>query len=210
VADTTRVIIAVRASIEFAPAFAPGVRVDVGRVDGIRVEALFTAARRWLAARTRARDAAREQATRAHRDAALAVLRQEAADVIARGAAQLVVDQEPDEFYGDPTYRLVPRNPRSSPVEVHADWSGTYVHVGHHQSLHELWRPDVEERGSELRECVAAVIGGRYEEHREAWKGGTRLTMTFHGPTRPVVVRHHSGTRFDDEPPFGTTPYEPY
>ena len=171
---------------------------------------MFTAARRWLAARARARDAAREETTRDHREAALAVLRQEAADVIAGGAAELVVDDEPDDFYGDPTYRLVPRNPNASPLEVHADWSGTYVHVGHHQSLHELWQPDVEQRRSELRECVAAVIAGRYEEHREASKGGTRLTMTFQGPTRPVVVQHHSRTRFEDEPPHGTTTYEPY
>jgi hypothetical protein len=51
---------------------------------------------------------------------------------------------------------------------------------------------------------------GRCEEHRESWKAGTRLTMTFHAPTGPVVGRHHIGTRFDDEPPVGTTTYEPY
>jgi hypothetical protein len=174
------------------------------------VAALFTAARRWFAARVRARGPGLEEATRAHREAALVVLRQEAADVIASGAAELVIDDEPDDFYSDPTYRLVPRNSKASPVEVHASWSGTYMHVGHHQSLHELWQPDVEQRCSELRECVAAVIAGRYEERREAWKAGTRLTMTFNGPTRPVVVRHHSGTRSDDEPPFGTTAYELY
>jgi len=179
-------------------------------VDGVTVAALLEAARRWVAARTRARDAARAEATRAHREEALAVLREEAADVIAQGAAELVIDDQPDDFYGDPTYRLVPREPRSASVEIHANWSGTYVHVGHHRSLHELWQPDVEQRRHELRECVAAVIAGRYEEHREPWKGGTRLTMTFRGPTRPVVVKHHSGTRFDDEPPFGTTTYEPY
>jgi hypothetical protein len=114
----------------------------------------------------------------------------------------LIVDDEPDEFYGDPTYRLVPRNPKSSPVEVHAGGSGTYLHVGQNQSPHELWQPDVEQRRSELRECVAAVIAGRYEEHCEPWKGGTRLAMTFRGPTRPVVVKHDSGTRFDDETRF--------
>jgi hypothetical protein len=168
------------------------------------------AVRRWLAARRRERDAARAEASEAHRAAALGVLRQEAAEVIACGVAALIIDEEPDGFYGDPTYRLVPQNPKSSPVEVHADWSGTYLHVGRHQSLHELWQPDVEQRRRELRECVAAVISGRYEEQREPWKAGTRLTMTFHGPRPPVVVKHHSGTRYDDEPPFGTTSYAPY
>ena len=137
-------------------------------------------------------------------------MREEADDVIARGAAELVINDEPDPFYGVPTYRLLPRNPNSSPVEIRADWSGTYLHVGHHQSLHEIWQPDVEQRRCELRECVAAVIAGRYQERREPWKAGTRLTMTFDGPTRPVVVKHHSGIRLDDEPPFGTTTYAPY
>jgi hypothetical protein len=156
------------------------------------------------------RRAARTAATAAHQRAALGVLREAGADPIARGHAELLVDEEPHEFYGTPTYRLVPRNRSASPVEVHADWNGTYLHVGHHHSLHELWQPDVEQRARELGDCVAAVIGGRYEEHREPWKAGTRLTMTFNAPGSPVVVQHHSGTRLSDEPPFGTTTYAAY
>jgi hypothetical protein len=164
----------------------------------------------WFATRTRKRDAARTDATEGHREAALAVLRQEAADAIARGVAELVVDEEPDEFYGGPTFRLVPRNPNASPLEVHADGSGIYLHAGRRGSLHELSQANVDQRHRELSECVAAVIGGRYEEQYEPWKGGTRLTMTFDGPTRRIVVRRHSGTRVDDEPTSSTVRYEPY
>jgi hypothetical protein len=175
-----------------------------------RMTALHEAVRGWLAGRTRRRDADRTLATEAHREAALAVLRQEAADVITRGAAELVVDEEPDAFYGGPTFRLVPHNPDASPLDVHADWSGTHLHVGHRRLLHELWQPDVERRRRELSECVAAVIAGRYEERPEPWKGATRLTMTFHGPTRRIVAQHHSVPGVDDEPIFRTMTYEPY
>jgi len=139
----------------------------------------------------------------------LEVLRNAAARPIERGAAELLIDDRPHDFYGVPTYRLVPRNPAASPVEVHADRSGTYLHVGHRRSLHELWQDDVEERRRHLHACVAAVVAGGYDETYEPWKKGSRLTMTFHTPAGPVEVLHH-GSRAGGDPSFGITHYEPY
>jgi len=139
----------------------------------------------------------------------LEVLREAAAGPIEREAAELLIDSTPDDFYGVPAYRLVPRNPCASPIEVHADRSATYIHVGHHRSLHELWQDDVEERRRQLHACVVAVIGGGYGETREPWKKGSRLTMTFRTSDGPVEVIHH-GSRLGDDLPLGTTTYEPY
>jgi len=153
------------------------------------------------------REAQRAAATEAHRNAAADVIQEVAASALASGAAKLSAGEDP--YYGAHTFRLVPSNPRAAPVMLHADWSGTYLHVGRDECLHELWQPTVEERRRLLRACVAAVVAGRYDEVTESSQGRSKLTMTFHADDGDIVVRHHSSYDADD-PPVERVTYEAY
>ena len=117
-----------------------------------------------LRGRRRRRDAAHAAAARTRQHAAVQALREGAAEALARGDVDLVVDETPDELYELPTYRLVPHDPCAAPIEVHADSAGIYVRVGPHGSLHEIFAPEVGAAGRQLRECVAAIVAGGYEE----------------------------------------------
>jgi hypothetical protein len=161
---------------------------------------------RYVAWRAR-REAQRAAATEAHRNAAADVIQEVAASALASGAATLSVGKDP--FYGDHVLRLVPSNARAAPVMLHADWSGTYLHVGHDECLHELWQPTVEERRRLLRACVVAVVAGRYDEVTECAQGHSKLTMTFRADDGDILVRHHS-TCDASEPPVERVTYEAY
>jgi hypothetical protein len=148
----------------------------------------------------------REQAEARFAEETRSVFRETVAEVVAEGLARL----EEGEDWGGEFVRLVPHNPRACEITAYLNYPT--LCLGREQNCTELFGPE-EERLSELRQLVRAVIAGRYEwRHRQVWRlfwpgRYTELVGTFHTDTGPWTF-----TRMGSEPPAAVahTTYEPY
>lgn len=135
---------------------------------------------------------------------ALQVVHDVAREAVRAGKATVEIDERTD----GPWIRLRPTNPAACPVDVFAaDRHQIDLLVGRHGKLHELWEKDHATRLEQLRECLEAVVSGRYEELVERRATGRKFVGTFktaHGSSTFV----HYGS--DDYGPLGRTTYAPY
>jgi hypothetical protein len=163
---------------------------------------------RAYAARKAEKRAREEAGADAHRRAVLQVVEQVAADAVRAGKATVEVKEAtPDHQL--PWIELRSTNPAACPVDVVADFHQIDLLLGHHGNLHELWEKDRAKRLDQLRECLEAVVSGRYEESVEERKYGRKFVGTFHAAQGPQTFIHYGGVDMDYGP-LGRTTYVPY
>jgi hypothetical protein len=153
-----------------------------------------------------------ELSTEAQQAAAFDVAREVARPALERGLATLEQVDPPPEL-GNPLWlALRPVNPAACPVEIAVDCRRIDLLVTEHGICHEIWDKDDERRLEELRECLQAVVAGRFEGNlkiRPRRLFSHKYVGTFHTASGDITVVHYSRGSLDYGPP-GRTVYQPY
>ena len=128
----------------------------------------------------------------------LRVMTDAAGAELTRGDATLVIDwREVSEDVVEATFTLLPTNPNASPVRAatgDANWINFTVGREGHETTFELWAESERERLMICRECLEAVVTGRFSIQlerisrilpigRPAW----RVVGTFDLPGGPLT-----------------------
>lgn len=163
---------------------------------------------RAYAARKADKRARQEAEADAHRRAVLQVVHEVAGDAVNAGKATVEVKEATPE-HQLPWIELRSTNPAACPVDVVADYYQIDLLLGHHGNVHELWEKDHTKRLEQLRECLEAVVSGRYEESVEERKYGRKFVGTFHTAHGRETFIHFGGAGMDYGP-LGRTTYSPY
>ncbi len=123
-----------------------------------------------------------------------------AREAIESGAANLFEIERQAPGFAGPGFRLEPSNPAACPVEVFPMEHQIDLLLGPEGHLHEIPDPDEVERLERVRECIEAVLAGRYDEQwrqvrrlrwfRRSSRSLTQLVMTFRTARGAIVVTH--------------------
>ena len=115
------------------------------------------------------------------------ILEELAAPLVVAGRARLEVRWDDDA--GDEVLALIPADPAAAEVTVWPHGAGVHLRVGPSEHLHEIPAGGADWR-AELRDCVEAVIAGRYLEAIMPWPQGRELRMVFETPAGTRIVWH--------------------
>jgi hypothetical protein len=137
-------------------------------------------------------------------DEALKVVREVAREAVDAGRAQITVEHD-DSFAGTLT-SLMPTNARACAVSLAADYPRQIVmFLGPEPTTatYEFWREDWHENLRQLRERLAAIVAGRYEQTIETGKRNSiKVTGRFHladgEETHSHVTRASSAVKADE------------
>lgn len=136
----------------------------------------------------------------------LQVVHEVASDAVDAGKAAIDVKEATSELQL-PWIELRSTNPAACPVGVVADYHQVDLRPRAPREPPRLWEKDHTKRLEQLRQCLEAVVSGRYEESVERWRYGQRFVGTFHTPHGRETFIHFGGVGYG---PLGRTTYLPY
>ncbi len=109
-------------------------------------------------------------------------------DLVADGRARLEIRW--DDVVGGEMLVLIPADPDAAPVAMSPHARGVDLWAGPDENLHEIAAGAGTDWRRQLRDCLEAVVAGRYAEAIMPWARGRELRMVFETPAETIIVWH--------------------